>query len=75
MLIARLDGGRSMSIADLARALGWSFADGRPYKSKVQRVLGRLKAAGMMKVLRGEWDLTEKGEKVAKKLKKEKGTT
>lgn len=70
VLLARLDGGQAMSIAQLARALGWFFADGRPYKSKVHRALNRLKAAGMMKSSRGDWDLTDKGEKAARELKK-----
>ena len=70
VLLARLDGGHAMSIAELARALGWFFADGRPYKSKVHRALNRLKAAGMMKSSRGDGDLTDKGEKAARERKK-----
>ena len=43
-MAARLKGGHSMSIANLARELDWFLADGRPYKSRVQRALKRLKA-------------------------------
>jgi DNA polymerase len=68
VLVARYEGGQSMSIADLAEALDWALADGRPYKSKVQRALNRLKIAGLMKPQRGKWDLTSKGEEVARGL-------
>jgi AAA domain len=68
VLLARFEGGRSMSIADLARALEWFLTDGRPYKSKVQRALKQLKAAGLMSSSRGKWDLTKKGETAARKL-------
>jgi hypothetical protein len=68
VLVARLKGERSMSIADLARELDWFLADGRPYKSKVQRALKPLKTAGLMSSSRGKWDLTKKGEKAAQKL-------
>jgi hypothetical protein len=70
LLIARLDGERSMSVTDLARALGWLLTDSKPHKSKVHRVLTRLKAAGLMKSSRGNWDLTEKGEKIARTMRK-----
>ena len=70
LLLARLDGGQAMSIADLARALGWFSPMAEPYKSKVQRALkpaqgGRLHEASA----RHEWDLTEKGERLARGLK------
>jgi DNA polymerase len=68
ILVARYEGARSMSLADLAEALDWTLADGRPYKSKVQRALNRLKLAGLMKPQRGKWDLTSKGEDVARDL-------
>jgi DNA polymerase len=69
VLVARLRGGRSMSIADLACALDWvSPTSGKPYKSKVHRVLVRLKAAGLTMPHRGKWDLTPKGEKAAQEL-------
>jgi DNA polymerase len=68
VLIARSEGGRSMSLADIADALDWRLADGRPYKSRVQRALSRLKIAGLMKPHRGEWIFTEKGEKAVEEL-------
>jgi hypothetical protein len=71
LLIARFDGGVSMSIADLARAAGWILSNGEPHKSKVDRALKRLKKAGLVKPERGKWDLTDKGVKLARKLKKE----
>jgi Mn-dependent DtxR family transcriptional regulator len=69
VMAARLKGGHSMSIADLARELDWFLADGRPYKSRVQRALRRLKADKLMEVSRGKWDLLPKGEKAAHELK------
>jgi hypothetical protein len=70
LLIARLNGGASMSVADLARAAGW-LTDGdlsKPHKSKVARVAKRLGKDGLMKQQRKKWDLTDKGEKLAKSL-------
>jgi DNA polymerase I-like protein with 3'-5' exonuclease and polymerase domains len=70
VLIARFENDQAMSLADLARELDWFLTDGKPYKSKVQRALNRLKAAGLMKPSRGKWDLTDKGEKVVRKANK-----
>jgi AAA domain len=69
LLSARLDGGAAMSIAELAGLMGWTLKSGAPHKTKVARVLKRLKDAGLMKKERGKWDLTPKGEKLAKSLK------
>jgi hypothetical protein len=67
-LLAALTGKKALSIADLARACDWKFANGEPYKSKVQRVLGRLKSAkpALVKQERNRrWALTEEGRKAA----------
>jgi DNA polymerase I-like protein with 3'-5' exonuclease and polymerase domains len=70
MMARDTNGDQDMSIADLARALEWFFADGRPAKSRVQRALSRLKAEGLMKQSRGKWDLTDKGRKAIRKSAK-----
>jgi hypothetical protein len=70
LLIARHNGGDSMSIAELAEAAGWILANGDPHKSKVNRVLKRLDKAKLVRNERGKWDLTDKGEKLVRKLKK-----
>jgi DNA polymerase len=69
LVLARHNGAGSMSIAELAEAMGWILGNGDPHKSKVARVLKRLEKAKLMKNERGKWDLTEKGEKLARKLK------
>jgi hypothetical protein len=69
LLIARHNGGRSMSIANLAEAAGWILSNGDPHKSKVNRVLKRLCKVELVRNERGKWDLTDKGVKLAQKLK------
>jgi AAA domain len=58
------------SIAALAKRLGWLTKKGEPHKSKVHRVLGRLKKAKLVTEERGDLALTEKGQKALKKSKK-----
>jgi hypothetical protein len=50
-----------LSIADIAEALGWRYRDGKPARSKVQRVLTALKRDGLMEKKRGIWTLTKRG--------------
>src|SRR5262249_39456112 len=54
-------GNRRRSIAELAETCGWFFANGEPYKSKVQRVLRRLLDARLVKRVRGKYRLTKEG--------------
>jgi len=56
------------SIATLARALGWLTSKNEPHKSKVHRVLSRLKKEKLITVERGEHVLSEKANKLLKKL-------
>jgi hypothetical protein len=56
----------SMSIAEMARAVGWVSSTGEPKKSKVQRTLKRLAKDKLVKNERGKWKLMSKGEKVVK---------
>jgi hypothetical protein len=51
------------SIADLAKDLGWYAKDGRPNKSRVQRILGRLQHERLIKKDRGRFEVTDKGQK------------
>jgi hypothetical protein len=55
------------SLAELARATGWTWQSGEPAKSKVERVLARLKAARLVKDKRGRFVPTEEGKEVAAK--------
>ena len=70
VLVARLDGGMTMSLSDIAKAVGWYRSDGEPYKSKVDRVFKRLDKAKLAKNELRNWILTAKGIDAAKKLKK-----
>lgn len=53
----------AQSVADRALEIGLKMADGRPYKSKVQRLLKRLLDQKLIRPFRGNWELTERGEK------------
>jgi hypothetical protein len=66
-------GDRAPSLADVARALGWFRSDGEPYKSKVQRAVGRLQKDGLVKSFRGDWVLTDKGKDAARSSDKTRG--
>lgn len=56
------------SVADLARACGWTSPNGEPHKSKVHRVLERLSKVKPKLVAKGRdrWALTEAGKKSAR---------
>jgi hypothetical protein len=62
LLLAEQDG---MSLALMAHAAGWISKTGEPYKSKAQRVVERLRTAGLVKNERGDWQLTDAGRKAA----------
>ena len=51
----------SYSVADMARAMGWFYATGEPYKTKVARVLAALKADGLAKKEGDRWQATRAG--------------
>jgi hypothetical protein len=59
VLQAIKDGATSFS--DIAKALGWYTRQHELNRSKVQRVIGRLKRAKLVAVERGGHILTEKG--------------
>jgi len=60
------------SQAEWARLCGWMIEDGanagQPHKTKVGRVLVRLKADKLVESLRGDWSLTERGRREAEKV-------
>jgi AAA domain len=62
-LLNALKASKGSSIADLAKVLGWYMANKAPYRSKVQRVLNRLKREGLVKQERRQWVLTPKARK------------
>jgi AAA domain len=49
------------SMAELARACGWTQQNGDPAKSRVQRVMGRLEKAKLVKKERNVWHVTDRG--------------
>jgi hypothetical protein len=64
-LMAELYSNPNRSVADLARACGWLLANGEPHKSKIDRVLTRLRIAKLAKKVRGRrWRLTDEGRKL-----------
>jgi hypothetical protein len=56
------------TLAEWATYSGWTFANGKPAKSKVQRTLERLKIDGLAKPYRGTWKLTDAGRKEAERI-------
>ena len=52
-----------VSSNDMAKAIGWTLRDGRPYGVKVRRTLDKLAEAGLVHKHRDTWALTAKGEK------------
>ena len=60
------------SIKGMAEALDWWMGKGdsrKPAKSRVQRALSKLKRDGFARTERDGWELTEKGQKEAKRIK------
>jgi hypothetical protein len=55
------------SFADLASALNWYGKNGKPNRTKVQRILKRLQHDKLIKKDRGRYEFTDKGEKALKK--------
>jgi DNA-binding PadR family transcriptional regulator len=54
-----------LSIAEMAEALGWSYQNGDPNRSLVQRTLTSLKAEKLVEIKRGTYALTRKGREAA----------
>jgi hypothetical protein len=64
LLIACMVEGRS--VADLAQSCGWLLGNGKPHKSKVDRVLKRLETSRLIKKQLGSYSLTTPGKAAAK---------
>jgi hypothetical protein len=54
------------SLADLAKEVGWTTKDGKPYRSLVQRLLNSLREDKLVKKEAGRWVLTKAGVKEAR---------
>jgi hypothetical protein len=67
VLQALKEGAGGLSIADLAKQLGWLNSKLEPNKSKAQRTVNRLKKAKLVQLDRGRCILTDKGKKAAPK--------
>jgi Mn-dependent DtxR family transcriptional regulator len=65
--LARIDG-KPVSLAELAKTLGWLMKTGDPYKMMVKRTLDTLKTAKLITLERDVASLTQKGEKALKQL-------
>jgi len=61
-----IHGYKNSSFTELAKLAMFTLPDGRPYKSKVQRIVERLKASKLVFKYRGsKYRLTKKGCKIA----------
>jgi AAA domain/Bifunctional DNA primase/polymerase, N-terminal len=65
LVLQAISNNPSPSVADLAKDLGWFSTKGDPQKSRVHRILARLKKEGLLKLERGRFVLTERGRKAA----------
>jgi hypothetical protein len=54
-----------LSLAAMAKELGWLYSNGEPYKTKVRRALKALEAAKLITVKNSIWELTPAGKKAA----------
>jgi DNA-binding PadR family transcriptional regulator len=54
-----------LSLADMARTLNWTYSNGEPHKTRVDRTLRKLLRQKFVKQDRDGWQLTKEGEKVA----------
>jgi hypothetical protein len=64
-----LDQSPDFSMAKIAESIGWKYKDGRPDKTKVNRVLKALQRGRYADNDRGSWSLTPKGKNAAKRLR------
>ena len=65
-LLTALQDNPSASLAALAKAVGWSYQNGEPNKTLVNRTLKALQAAHLIKKEGHRWVLTKSGEKAEK---------
>jgi hypothetical protein len=68
-VLTELDRNGKTSIANLAKVLGWLLKTGEPHKSKVHRVIMRLRGFKLIEIEHDGITLTEKGKKKLKKRK------
>jgi len=54
-----------LSLAEMAKALNWTYSNGEPHKTRVDRTLRKLQRQKFVKQDRDGWQLTKEGEKVA----------
>jgi hypothetical protein len=62
------------SLADMARALGWSYSNGDPNKSQVNRALQALIQDGLAKKKGDHWEATKAGKEKARNLGEDRET-
>lgn len=65
-LLAVMNANPNASIAKLAERAGWIAANGSPHKSKISRLLKKLKEHRLTDKVLDTWMLTNAGEKIAK---------
>jgi hypothetical protein len=54
-----------LSLAEMAKTLNWTYSNGEPHKTRVDRTLRKLKQQKLVKQDRDGWQLTKEGEKIA----------
>jgi hypothetical protein len=58
----------AQSIADRAIEIGLKMRDGSPYKSRVQKLLGRLRQQKLIRQFRTNWEITKEGERAVEMI-------
>jgi AAA domain len=70
LVLVTVYGGNRRSLTDIALLLNWTTKQGKPNKSKVNRVMDRLKKAKLVQAERGgAYAVTPKGEKEANRVR------
>jgi AAA domain len=54
-----------LSLAEMAKTLNWTYSNGEPHKTRVDRTLHKLKQQKLVNRDRNGWQLTKEGEKAA----------
>ena len=70
VVLLSIEQNSEMTQRERARELNWVMKSGEPYQMRVARAESALTRSGLIKLHRGRWELTDKGIKEIKRIKK-----
>jgi AAA domain len=56
-----------LSLTEMASALNWTYSNGKPHKTRVDRIMHKLQRQKLVKLDRDGWQMTKEGAKTAEK--------